>query len=457
MSLVKSLFGFLSKPKGAKRAKAERRPDRAFVPTDTAEPPALVVLLSDFDGNGGAEYTSHVAEILHRLPGMEILRRNQSIPLAPTGSLAERLAGAAEKGREWLNTDKADILVWGGLEGGTLTVRFLPRMADSDGRPGTFGLGDILELPGRISDDFDNIIAASILAAGNPARVAARTRLGGILDEVVERVQGLVHQAPSGLTREQLASVLTCLGNVFAVQWRLTSERPLLDKSVEAYKAALKIISPAEAQLTWALTQSHLGDSLAAIADRDKNQEALKLAGDTYKTVADTLGRGTYPYDWALANVRHSSVLYKLAVREGKAKSFKDAATALEQALVVFTREAMPGRWAETMNQFGTILMALGEQVTGTATLEQAVAAFRKVLEVRRREAVPLLWAQTANNLGAACFALAKRNKSQELLTEAANCFEGAKEVYAENKRSQTVLVIENNLQRVQRLLSSTR
>ncbi len=429
------------------------------MPSDVAAPAAAAVLVADFDGDRDGAVVSHLVDQLSVRSGIQVRRTKAALKVSGSGGLVERLVAAAETGRKWLTAAKAEILLWGEVaDDGVVKLRFLTAVADAEGKPGTFGLGDTLELPGEFDNDLDDIVHISVLAALGPVKQGPRQRLCEMLIAAADRADRFVEAPPPDLGQSGAASVLTCLGNAFAVIWRLTGDTARIERAVWIYKAALANLLKDEAPLAWAMAQNHLAAALEATAERNKEDtENLVAAAAAYRAATQALGRHEHPNDWALAHVHLGMVLYKLGRRTGKAAVLKDSCAAFEAALGVYTRAAMPGQWAEVMNQIGVVMMALGEQVGGNTILEQSVATFRKTLEVRGREATPLLWAQTANNLGAAAFALAKRNGNPGLLNEACSCLEGAIEVYTGHGRAKTVAVIQKNLQRVQRLLETRR
>lgn len=458
--VFKALLDWFIKPLGEGRggkskAVGERVGEPRFVPSGSVEATAATILVADFDGSRGHDAAVRVADMIARQQGLEVRRLGKVLKPQGSGSLAQKLLIAADMGRDWLVGENADLMVWGTVEAGGVTLRFLPRVADVDSKPGSFGLGDTLEVPATLGDDFIDVVVATALAAAAPAREGRRTMLVQILTEVCDKANGYVEAPPPDLSPAQFASMLNCLGNAFGMLYRLSRDKSRLARSMKAHQAAIAQCSKDDAPLVWAMCQNHLAASLEAKADADKTTEPLQEAIQAYEAVTDTLGKGTYPHDWAMGQTRLGQLHYKIAMRGGRATGIKQAVAAFELALQVYTREAMPGRWAEVMNQMGVALLAMGEQVTGTVPLEQAVACFRKAIEVRRRDKAPLLWAQTANNLGAAAFGLAKRSGDTALLSEAATCFEGAIEVYREAGQSKTVHVIEKNLNRVQRILET--
>lgn len=456
MALFKSLFGWLLKPLNPGAAEAETKVGQPrFVPTDTAEPAAAMVVVAPFDGTGGDQTALRIANILATETALDIRRAPKAVKVSGPGTLAQKLLASAELGREQLVAMGGDLLVWGEVTPVSTVLRFLPAVADVDGKPGSFGLGDTLELPNGNEEMAGDLLLATATAVAAPVREGRRTRLTHILEQSCDKANGFVEAPPPNLHPGQLASVLNCLGNALGMSFRLNRDPGRLMRSMAAHKAAIAQCSKADAPLVWAMCQNHLAAGLEAQSDREKSVEPLEEAAEAYGAVLETLGKGTHPHDWALAQTRLGQVYYKIAGRKGKAQELKLSTAAFEAALQVYTRQAMPARWAEVMNQMGVAMLALGEQMSGAAALEQAAVMFRSALEIRRREKTPLLWAQTANNLGAASFALAKRSQDKTLLNEAYECFEGAVEVYREHKRPKTAHVIEKNLSRVARLLDT--
>ena len=461
MSFFESILGMFSPGKSAKPSAAVRRRSQgSFVPSDVAEEPAAVILVADLDGDTGNKETARLEELLGEREELKVSRLAKKLKLSGQGGLLEKLTAAAERGRQQLAAAGADILIWGEVteRGDGVVLRLLPAASDVDGKPGSFGLGNTLELPAGFSGPLADILCATVLAAVGPVKAGDRQRLYTTLEAVLEKVNGLVETLPAGLGADRETSVLTCLGNAFAALWRLSAGEGRLERATQAYAAAIeKITLPHEKPLTWALTQNHLAAALEALGERDKDPAPFEAAAASYRSVAGILSSSAHANDWALAHTRLGMALYRQAAITGRAATLQDSVEAFNTSLGVYTRAAMPGRWAEVTNQLGVAYMALGEQVGGTKPLEQSVAAFRSALEVRGREATPLLWAQTANNLGAATFSLAKRNNEIGLLNEASACFEGAIEVYAQHDRPKIVTVIKKNLHRVQRLLETRR
>jgi tetratricopeptide (TPR) repeat protein len=454
MSVFRSLFGWLF---GPVRQDAEAGEEAVSpLPGVGPEPPTAVVAVGRLDGTGGEAAATRLAGLLGRVKGIEVRRWDRLLKPGGPGNPAQKLAAAADLGREWLAAEACDLLIWGESDGRSATLRFLAAKAEAGGRPGAFGLGDTLDLPAGLAGELDPILVAVTLAAAASAREGQRYRLSLLLGEAADKANGYVEIPPQDLAPAQLASLLTGLGNTFGMVYRLTGDLDRLRRSTEAYMAAIARCPREEAPVTWALAQNHLAGNLESLAEATRSPVPLEAAAKAYQAVIEALPKAAYPLDWALAQMNLGRVLYHHAMKLGtRTKELKEAVLAFEAALQVMTRDAMPGRWAEIQNEMGTVLLALGEQVQGNAGLELAATAFRKALEVRRRDLAPLLWAQTANNLGAAAFALAKRTGDTVLLNEAHACFEGALDVYRKDGRDKVVHVIEKNLLRVERLLQT--
>lgn len=455
MSPLKNLFdGLIGTPRAPRTEDGGDPAPPTGVPAG-ADPPVVVALVADLVGDRGGVETVRLIEQLGVGSRLEVLRLGKRLKLSGMGGFGDQLASARERGRGWLNTAGADILVWGELmdTGAYLRLRFVGAMPDTEYRPGGFGPGNTLDLPVDYGEELGDLVYAAALAAAVPSSGNRGSRLGKVLIQAVDRLEEWLEKPPGGLDGLQTGSVLTCLGNCIAAAWRLDGDIARLEIATEAYEAALDRIPREKAPLTWILVQNQLATCFETLAGSRQETAPLEAAAGAHRAIVENLYRDAHPGDWASANSRLGAVLYKLAGRQGKASLYRDSAAAFEAALSVYTRKSAPVRWAEVKNQIGVVLLAMGEQVAGTTVLEKSVSTFREVLEVRRRETDPMSWAQTINNMGAASFALAKRNNDSSLLYEATACFEGARDIYAEGGHRRMAEVLEKNLARVQQML----
>lgn len=417
----------------------------------------IAVVIADLDGEGGNIVADRLADLLAKTEGLDVVRRHEPLCLAGPGGPVDKLSLAAEQGRGWLHDLPADLLVWGELsaENNMLCYRFLPAYAEPDGTVGAFGLGDVLDLPVSPGTVAERVIVATTLAAAIRARVGPKAPAIEALRALLTDMPDLAAGPFANLAPGPGASVLLGLGHAYAADLRNGGAEDRLEKALACYRAAAGRVTALTEPMLWSVIENHLAAALTALAERDENPERLAEAAGAYRAIAEALTRAEFPIDWALAQVRLGGTLFRQGKMAGKPQSYREAAAAYEQALTVFTSAQHPLRWADLMNHYGVLLTALGEHLSGTAALEQAVMVFRKSLDVRRRETMPLLWAQTASNLGAAAFALAKRNGDGATLREAAACFEGAVDIYAQNGQRKAVLLLQKNLQRVQRLIDT--
>lgn len=463
--MFKGIFDliFASKvPKSSSRNRKRKKkngPERisgaSFAPTDSDGPGLPKILVADIAGDQSAELGARIATALDGFQCYEVFRTKRVLKMGDQGIMIDKFMAAATEGRDWMSAEDADMVVWGELAGGQVTLRFLTLSPTPEGQPGAFGLGDVLVLPATFSGDFNTALHVTVLAAVGPNFRGMKTRVASELDKALGQIKAVVQEKPTELSGSDYGALLCCVGNGFAAHALLGGTAKRLDQSISSYKLALTHTSPEKDAIVWSIIQNHLGTALKVKGERAKDADVLKEASKSYKAIADQLSRIEHPFDWALANINLGLVLYRIGLVTSEKSFYQEATKFFDEALTIYTKEGTPGKWAEVCNQYGVVLLALGEQVNGNVTLEIAVKKFRASLNVRKKEVVPVLWAQTANNLGAACFSLAKRNSELALLREASSCFEGAIDIYISSGAEKKADVIANNLSRVQRLLSS--
>jgi len=460
--MVMGLFASILKsfvPGGRKRKKKRRSAVQAgggFRPSEGGTDGK--VMLAVLFGSGGNEITERLAGMLSAESALQTVFAGRALKKNLRVGLIERLLLAEEEGRQWLEEEDADLLIWGDMEelGTIARLHFLTLNATQDGQPGVFGMADTLDLPVPLPDDAGALVRAVTIAALLPAARGARRTLSERLVAQLADASAAIGNFPEDMPVECRVAVHNALGNAFATSFRFGNKKALSD-ALQQYEAADKLVDPAKSPMTWAVINTHLGLVLEASTKIDRSPETLLNAIKRYSGVANTLSRDAHASDWALAHMRRAMAYYKLAtLQPAQAQAhLKSSASAFEEALTVYDRAKSPDRWAEVMNHYGVAQMALGGHGKADAILQQSISTFRKVLEVRKRDQQPLLWAQTANNLGAACFALAKQTKEEHLLEEASYYFQGAVQVYRKVRgQKKKAEVIQKNLMRVQHMLS---
>lgn len=451
MALFKSFVGWLTRPDDADGIVRHQQP--GFVPGGVQKDrPDLAVLVSHIDGPNAEALQARIADAFLKCEGVSVSRVNKTIRPAPGREGIDGLMSAAEQGREVLLKEKAEVLIWGVVEGTgrTVSLRFLAASPPPDGRPGSIGLGDSLDIPARIPAEFDDLLVGVGLAAPGAIREAIRDRMQRLIREYAEKAEATIAALPSSLEGDPRASVIAAAANIIASAGRLNRSDALYRRAIDLYREAHESLGRDTPGTRIALMQSHLATTLMALAQSTEDNELISEAVKAYEAAAGALQRGRHSQDWALAHMRLGLTIYRQALVTGRAKLMRGAVEALEKSLLVFTKVSSPGKWAEIMNHIGVVMTALGEELTNDTTLERAILVFKEALEVRERDVVPTLWAQTTNNLGAAAFALGKRRANTGLLEQAVIAFSGAMEVYRETGELRRVSVIEKNLERVQ-------
>ncbi|MBF34331.1 MAG: hypothetical protein CME94_08955 [Hyphomonadaceae bacterium] len=198
----------------------------------------------------------------------------------------------------------------------------------------------------------------------------------------------------------------------------LDPERKSLDRSVSAYREALKEWTRDRVPLNWATTQNNLGNALATLGERG-DEQALKDAITAYRDALKEYTRDRVPLDWATTQNNLGNALRVLGER-GDEQALKDAITAYRDALKEKTRDRVPLDWAMTQNNLGNALRVLGARGDEQA-LKNAIAAYRDALKEWTTDRVPLNWAMTQGNLANAFETLGDRDQSTEHWVTARN------------------------------------
>jgi tetratricopeptide (TPR) repeat protein len=172
-----------------------------------------------------------------------------------------------------------------------------------------------------------------------------------------------------------------------------------VEQSIQAYEAALTVLTPSSKPKEWAAAKEHLaGAYLARVGSERSN--GVEHALQCYR---EALAMRTAPGDrfiWARisAGIGHAYMNRLAGVR---AENIDEAIKAYEAALNVLTAIASPKEWAAIEDALGTAyrLRTSGDMADNAG---RAIKAYEAALTVRTSEAAPFDWASTEKNLGLA-------------------------------------------------------
>jgi hypothetical protein len=421
------------------------------------------VLVSVLAGDANNRLQAQIVEWLSgpTRAGLAVCAFPKQLLLNPQdGALHQQMFAAALRGREWLLEEKADLMLWGGVENGLLRLNFLPTLFETEPRLGSFSSADRLEFPidpttGGLPEAGSDLLYGATLAAGLPANDGQFHRQRNLLPAVLLPIEKMaLNQAflPFGITP---GPVIGCYAAMCAGMAAANPGDEWLKKSVAAYRNVLTGLKKETQPFDWGLRQEGVGVGLIAIGERKKDKASLEAGIAALREAAGALGRENYPQHWASIKLRVGVNYHKLGMLEGSSQHFKQSVESFIQAAEILTKGSDPVRWADLQNNLGRVLYDMGERANAVPVIEQAIAAFRLSLEARSRELAPAYWASTQNNLGTALFALGKRNNNKPDLEGAAECFRHAIEVYKELGLGNNALVAGKNLSRVERLLET--
>ena len=106
----------------------------------TQEP--VVVLVADLAGDADGTTAGEIAAAIDGRQGLMSRRFEELLEHDDQGDIERQLAGAAQRGREWLTAENASVLVWGGFshEGSVISLHFIPSRGSGETTPGGFSL-----------------------------------------------------------------------------------------------------------------------------------------------------------------------------------------------------------------------------------------------------------------------------------------------------------------------------
>ena len=417
------------------------------------------ILVAPLMGEDGDKHAKSVVKALARRKGLRAKGLRKPLKIDPDADPETQAQAAEAAGRKALAEAQADMMIWGGVQppGMTLHLKFISFAAWDQDTPGSFGPYAILPLPVDFGPEFADFLHATVLAAVVPKSEPTAATLARDLPLALDSARPAFETVPGDLTRHERGAFHHCYANALTRVAIQRNDLGLFQRSADAYKECLAVLTEADFPLEWAIAQKNMGSTLQAIADRTGGKEALGEAADALRAALRVLNRDDHPWDWAAVQNRLGEVLSRLDFDSGDTEMLKHAISAYQSALQVYTRSKTPMRWAEAMNNLAQVTQVLGEQLKNPEALEKAVQACRAVLEVRTKAQSPLLWASTQNNLGSALFLLGKMTKEAEHLEGAAEAFDLASGLYRARGMEKMAAVAEKNRSHVQQLLSQSK
>lgn len=207
-----------------------------------------------------------------------------------------------------------------------------------------------------------------------------------------------------------------------------------VEEAIAAYRAVLEVRTRHRVPEEWADTQLNLANALQTLGGIEGGTERLEEAVAAYRLSLEVWTRDRDPEAWGWVQVNLGNALRTLGVRKSGTEQLAEAVAALRTVPEVWTRDRMPFRWAIAQANLGSALHALGGRESGTKSLEDAVVALRAALEEFTPEDAAPHWAMTQMNLGNALLAIGEREEGTVRLVEAVRAYQAALRVYKRDK-----------------------
>lgn len=391
-------------------------------------------------------------------PGLSFRRINKSLKRATRGSLTDQFESVVKEGRNWLQAQQCDLLLWGEVELENQAVRwyFLSTKA-GEANLGVPAHAESLLVPFEPEKGTLDVLYAAIFAATTPSHPSHALKIGehllGAIDPLTKLPAGLNNRKTTQVVK---ASTMGMCAVVLANIARRGEELGWFDPALKAFESWEGLIDKQKVPLEWALVKNHQGwlfEELATHEDDSLSVEHIEKAIETFEEVCTVFTQKDHPLEWAAVQMRIAGTCARIGRVMSEPDYLQKAARYYKKSMDVYTQTAYPLNWADTMSRMAKAMMLHGQLVKGAQSLEQAGVAFQAVLKVYTEEKYPALWASTHNNLGATLFALAKRDPSTPQWVEhALQCFIWAREYYHEQGKSKMVHVIDKNITKAENL-----
>lgn len=258
--------------------------------------------------------------------------------------------------------------------------------------------------------------------------------------------QHAVKLAPRPAAPHEWAATHFHLGNTLLAAGECDKDPDRVEEAIDAYLLALEEWTRERNPFDWARAQNSLGDALRLLGEDENSGDWLAPATEAYRAALQEWTHDHAPALWAMTQGNLADALLVMGVRGGDKERLEEAAAAYRAALGAQDRALAPLDWAAAQNNLGNALQSLGVLEPGTERLREAVAAYRAALEERTRDKAPSCFATTSNNLGNALLALAERDGSVRTLDEAAAAYRAALEERAKESEPVEAAKIQVNL-----------
>lgn len=415
-----------------------------------AEGTHFTILVAELeDDTTDRKQTKHVLSSLRsqfsaqaELRAFEVRDFPKSLRSGIAGNLADTDRAAEQIGRDWLQAQNADLLIWGEVAevNKVIRLRFLPRKGQASQQQ-SYAFTNLLELPFEFKAELGEVLTIVALSAAMPA-FSATNSLIKLLLPIIPRLKNIVDYGRRDLSAECYGSICNSAATAFLVFGDQSGQSIWVDESEKAFSKVIDIFTLAEYPEQWAMAQMNLGVYFAMRGQTNNgatSREWLKKSVVAFENALSVLTQSGSPLEWARIQSNLSNAYRMLAVLivgDDTGDLFQKSILASNNALKVHTKEAMPFDWAVCHLNLSIAFHDIGKRSVGPLSqdyLEQSLLATEAALEILTFENFPLQWAMAKSCLGATSGIFGERGNGEaalKLLHISVSAFGDALKVY---------------------------
>lgn len=276
----------------------------------------------------------------------------KSLKSGIAGNLAEIDLAAEQKGRDWLQVQNADLLIWGEVAEANkvIRLRFLTREGKA-GQQQSYMLTNLLELPLEFKAELGIALTSVVISAVAPAFAASKSLIK-LLSPILPRLKNIVDHGRNDLTAGCYGSICNSAAITFLVFGDQHGQSSWIDESEAAFSRVIETFSQAVYPEQWVAAQSNLGCYFAMqgqTSNGDVSRQFLEKSVLAFESALLVQTEVDSPLEWARIQNNLSNayrMLAVLSVESAMGEMFHKSIEAIRNSLKIQTKETTPFDWA---------------------------------------------------------------------------------------------------------------